>query len=409
MPERVIIFDTTLRDGDQAPGAGMTGAEKLSVALQLERLGVDVIEAGFPISSPGEYEAVAEIARTIRTAEVAALARAKKADIDAAWGAIRDAAAPRIHTFVSSSDLHMKYKLGMTREQVLQATIDSVSYAASLCENVQFSTEDGSRSDRDFLCELFSAAIANGATTINLADTVGYAVPEEFAELVRYVIENTEGSDTVPFGVHCHNDLGLATANTLVAIQAGARHVEVTINGIGERAGNTALEEVVMALRTRPQHYPYETGIRTEHLYGASRLASKCTGFPVQPNKAVVGANAFAHESGIHQDGVLKNSMTYEIMEPESVGVRSNRLVMGRHSGRHGLKWRLSQLGYEFDDKALSVLYERFKEVADSRKEVDDMELAGLAEELLEESGEEPADEERQRDTVLADSRQPAN
>jgi 2-isopropylmalate synthase len=382
MSERIHIFDTTLRDGDQAPGAGMTGAEKLSVALQLERLGVDTIEAGFPISSPGEFEAVSDIAGTIRTAEVAALARANRKDIDMAWGAIRHADAPRIHVFISSSDLHMEHKLGMTREQVLEATIEAVRYASSLCENVEFSTEDGSRSDRDFLCKLFGAAIANGATTIDLADTVGYAMPGEFADLVRYILDHTPDSHRARMGVHCHDDLGLATANTLAAIQAGARHIEVTVNGIGERAGNTPLEEVVMAMRTRPGHFPYECGIRTEHLYGASRLVSKCTGFEVQPNKAVVGANAFAHESGIHQDGVLKNSMTYEIMEPSAVGVRSNRMVMGRHSGRHGLKWRLAQLGYAVEGDALSALYDRFKEIADSRKEVDDDALVGLAHDL---------------------------
>ena len=380
MSDLIHIFDTTLRDGDQAPGAGMTPAEKLSVAFQLERLGVDTIEAGFPISSPGEFEAVAEIARTIRTTEVAALARASKADIDAAWGAIKDAAAPRIHVFISSSDLHMTHKLGMTPEQVLEATIQAVRYASSLCDNVQFSAEDGSRSDRDFLCKLFGAAIANGATTINLADTVGYAVPSEFAELVRYVIEHTPDSHRARMGVHCHNDLGLATANTLAALAAGARHVEVTVNGIGERAGNTALEEVVMALRTRANFFDYETGVRTEHLYGASRLVSKCTGFDVQPNKAVVGANAFAHESGIHQDGVLKNSMTYEIMSPESIGLRSNRMVMGRHSGKHGLQWRLSQLGFEVNGEALSSFYGHFKEMADGTKEVTDGDLIALVE-----------------------------
>jgi len=310
MSDRVIIFDTTLRDGEQSPGASMNAAEKMRLATQLEKLGVDVLEAGFPASSEGDLKAVSMIAGKLEKTEVAALARTSKNDIDRAWQAINHAAKPRIHTFIATSDLHLEYKLKMTREQVVDAAVEAVKYAKSFTDNVEFSAEDGSRSDRDFLCRVFEAAIAAGATTVNLPDTVGYAVPEEFADLVRYVIEHTPNIQKAVFSVHCHNDLGLATANTIAAIKAGARQAEVTINGIGERAGNTSLEEVVMALRTRANFLSAGTGIQTEYIHPTSRLVSMITGIMVQPNKAIVGANAFAHEAGIHQDGVLKNPMT---------------------------------------------------------------------------------------------------
>ena len=302
MEEHVIVFDTTLRDGEQSPGASMNTAEKLRLATQLEKLGVNVLEAGFPAASEGDFEAVSKIAAKLRKSEVTALARTSKEDIDRAWGAVSKAAKPRIHTFIATSDIHMQYKLNMTREQVIQKAVEAVTYAKGFTDNVEFSAEDGSRSDRDFLCQVFEAAIAAGATTINLPDTVGYAIPQEFGDLVRYVIGHTPNMHQATLSVHCHNDLGLATANTLAAVQAGARQVEVTINGIGERAGNTSLEEVVMALHTRPNFIPVATSIQTDQIYPTSRLVSMITGIIVQPNKAIVGANAFAHEAGIHQD-----------------------------------------------------------------------------------------------------------
>jgi 2-isopropylmalate synthase len=313
--DKVIIFDTTLRDGEQSPGASMNTAEKLRLAIQLERLGVDAIEAGFPAASAGDFEAVRAIAAKVTRAEVVALGRATREDIDRAWGAIRDAAKPRIHTFIATSDIHLEHKLRMSRDQVVEAAIQAVRHAKSYTSQVEFSAEDGSRSDRDFLCQVFEAAIEAGATTVNLPDTVGYAMPEEFGALVAYVRRNTRNMDRAILSVHCHNDLGLATANTLAGLKAGARQVEVTINGIGERAGNTALEEVVMALYTRKEHTGLQTSIDTTSIHPTSRLVSMVTGIVIQPNKAVVGANAFAHESGIHQDGVLKHRMTYEIMD----------------------------------------------------------------------------------------------
>ena len=375
MTERVTIFDTTLRDGEQSPGASMNTAEKLRLAIQLEKLGIDVIEAGFPAASEGDFEAVSRIAGKLERTEVAGLARTTKADIDRAWAAIQHAKKPRIHTFLATSDIHMKYKLNMTREQVVATAVEAVRYARTLTDNVEFSAEDGSRSDPDFLCEVFGAAIEAGATTVNLPDTVGYAIPEEFAELVRHVMANTPNMGRAVMSIHCHNDLGLATANTVAAIQAGARQAEVTVNGIGERAGNTSLEEVVMTLHTRQNRIPLETGIQTEQIHPTSRLVSMITGIMVQPNKAVVGANAFAHEAGIHQDGMLKNPMTYEIMRPETVGLSRNRMVLGKHSGRHALRSHLKEMGYELSDEELNLVFARFKDLADKKKHVVDEDL----------------------------------
>jgi 2-isopropylmalate synthase len=378
MSDRLIIFDTTLRDGEQSPGASMNTAEKLRLATQLEKLGVDVIEAGFPAASEGDFEAVSAIAAKLKICQVAALARTSKADIDRAWAAISNAAHPRIHTFIATSDIHMKYKLNMSREEVIRTAVEGVSYAKSFTDNIEFSAEDGSRSDPDFLCQVFEAAINAGATTLNLPDTVGYAIPEEFAEMVRYVMAHTPGIDKAILSVHCHNDLGLATANTLAAINAGARQAEVTINGIGERAGNTSLEEVVMSVKTRPTAVAVDTCIETTLIHPTSRLVSMITGIMVQPNKAIVGANAFAHEAGIHQDGVLKNPMTYEIMSPESVGLSTNKLVLGKHSGRHALRSHLKEMGYELSDEELKVVFIKFKELADKKKHVLDEDLEAL-------------------------------
>ncbi|MFY9940895.1 MAG: 2-isopropylmalate synthase [Desulfobacterales bacterium] len=378
MSERVYIFDTTLRDGEQSPGASMNTAEKMRLANQLEKLGVDIIEAGFPAASDGDFEAVSQIAGKLQRTEVAGLCRASKADIDQAWGAVKAAVKPRIHTFIATSDIHLQYKLKMSREAVVAAAVEAVRYARTFTPNVEFSAEDGSRSDRDYLCQVFEAAIAAGASTVNLPDTVGYAIPEEFAELVRYVIAHTPNIHQAVLSVHCHNDLGLATANTLAAIRAGARQAEVTINGIGERAGNTSLEEVVMSLHTRPNFLPMETGIHTEHIYPTSRLVSMITGIMVQPNKAIVGANAFAHEAGIHQDGVLKNPMTYEIMKPETIGLSTNKLVLGKHSGRHALRSHLKDLGYDLSDEELQIVFTQFKQLADKKKHVMDEDLEAI-------------------------------
>jgi 2-isopropylmalate synthase len=384
MTERVVIFDTTLRDGEQSPGASMNTAEKLRLAIQLERLGVDVIEAGFPAASPGDFEAVRAVSGKIRNSQVAALARATREDIDKAWGSVREAVRPRIHTFIATSDIHLEHKLKMSRDQVVKAAAEAVSYARSLTDNVEFSAEDGSRSDPNFLCKIFGAVIEAGATTVNLPDTVGYAMPDEFGQLVAHVRRNTPGMDRVILSVHCHNDLGLATANSLAGLRNGARQAEVTINGIGERAGNTSLEEVVMGIYTRREHMGLTTAIHTKEIHATSRLVSMITGIVVQPNKAVVGANAFAHEAGIHQDGVLKNRMTYEIMEPEIVGLSTNRLVLGKHSGRHAFRQKLASLGYDLSDEDLKRVFERFKELADKRKEILDEDIEVLvAEEIL--------------------------
>ena len=376
--DRVVIFDTTLRDGEQSPGASMNAAEKLRLAIQLEKLGVDVLEAGFPAASDGDLDAVAQIAGRLKKTEVAGLARTSRSDIDRAWKAIRHAAKPRIHTFIATSDIHLKYKLKMNRDEVVERAVDAVKYAKSFTDNVEFSAEDGSRSDRDYLCRVFEAAIEAGATTVNLPDTVGYAVPEEYADMVRYIIGHTPNIGKAVLSVHCHNDLGLATANTIEAIRAGARQAEVTINGIGERAGNTSLEEVVMALHTRSNWLPIDTNIRTEFIHPTSRLVSMITGIIVQPNKAIVGANAFAHEAGIHQDGVLKNPMTYEIMRPETIGLSANKLVLGKHSGRHALRDHLKDLGYDLSDEELNLIFKKFKELADKKKHVVDEDLEVL-------------------------------
>jgi 2-isopropylmalate synthase len=375
MKDRVFIFDTTLRDGEQSPGASMNAAEKMRLAVQLEKLGVDILEAGFPAASQGDLDAVSQIAHKLKKTEVTALARTSKEDIDCAWKAIRHAAKPRIHTFIATSDIHMDYKLKMTRDEVVKTAVESVKYARSLTDNVEFSAEDGSRSDRDFLCKVFEAAIESGATTVNLPDTVGYAIPEEFSELVKYVLSHTPNIHKAILSIHCHNDLGLATANTLAAVNSGARQAEVTINGIGERAGNTSLEEVIMALHTRPNFLPLSTEIKTNLIYPTSRLVSMITGIIVQPNKAIVGANAFAHEAGIHQDGVLKNPMTYEIMKPETIGLNTNTLVLGKHSGRHALRSRLKELGYDLSDEELKLVFKKFKELADKKKHVVDEDL----------------------------------
>ncbi|MBT8375152.1 MAG: 2-isopropylmalate synthase [Deltaproteobacteria bacterium] len=375
MKDRVYIFDTTLRDGEQSPGASMNAAEKMRLAVQMEKLGVDIIEAGFPAASKGDLDAVSQIAQKLEKIEIAALARTSKEDIDCAWKAISHAAKPRIHTFLATSDIHMDYKLKMTRDEVVKTTAESVKYARSLTDNVEFSAEDGSRSDRDFLCKVFEAAIEAGAKTVNLPDTVGYAIPEEFSELVKYVLSHTPNIHKAILSIHCHNDLGLATANTLAAINSGARQAEVTINGIGERAGNTSLEEVIMTLHTRPNFMPLSTGIETSLIYPTSRLVSMITGIIVQPNKAIVGANAFAHEAGIHQDGVLKNPMTYEIMKPETIGLNKNTLVLGKHSGRHALRSRLKELGYDLSDEELKLVFKKFKELADKKKHVVDEDL----------------------------------
>ena len=384
MKDHVTIFDTTLRDGEQSPGASMNAAEKLRLARQLEKLGVDVMEAGFPASSPGDFESVRTIAEAIRNVEVTALARTSKDDIDKAWQAIKDAANPRIHTFIATSDIHLKHKLKMDRDQVVREAVDAVRYAKGLTDNVEFSTEDGTRSDRDYLCRIFEAVIEAGATTVNLPDTVGYAIPEEYAQIITYVRQHTPNIHKAVMSVHCHNDLGLATANTLAGIKAGARQAEVTMNGIGERAGNTSLEEVVMALHTRGDLMKLETSIDASQIYPTSRLTSMITGIVVQPNKAIVGANAFAHEAGIHQDGVLKNPMTYEIMDPESVGLAGNTLVLGKHSGRHAFRDKLAQMGYELSKEELDRLFRKFKELADKRKEILEEDIEALvAEEIL--------------------------
>ncbi len=376
--QRVIIFDTTLRDGEQAPGCSMNLDEKLRVAQTLEEMGVDVIEAGFPIASNGDFEAVEQIARTLKVAKVAGLARATRADIDRCVEALQPAANKRVHTFISTSPLHMKYKLQKSPEDVLKAVTDSVSYARRFVDDVEWSAEDGSRTDHDFLCRTVEAAIAAGARTINIPDTVGYAVPDEYAALIAMLLNRVPNIDLAILSVHCHNDLGLAVANSLAAVAAGARQIECTINGLGERAGNAAMEEIVMGLRTRHDRLPFTTGIKTENITRASRLVSTITGITVQPNKAVVGANAFAHESGIHQDGMLKNAQTYEIMTPESVGLMRTTLVMGKHSGRAAFKSKLKELGYDLGDNAVEDAFKRFKDLADRKKDVYDEDIVAL-------------------------------
>ena len=380
----VTIFDTTLRDGEQSPGCSMNLEEKVRVALALEEMGVDIIEAGFPIASNGDFEAVRAVARTVKNSTVAGLARAARGDIDRAWEALREAERPRIHTFLSTSPLHMKFKLQMEPEDVVKAIADSVGHARNLCPDVEWSPEDGSRTEHDFLCRVVETAIRAGASTINIPDTVGYAVPEEFAALIAMLFDRVPNIDQATISVHCHNDLGLAVANSLAAVRAGARQIECTINGIGERAGNCALEEVVMALRTRHDALPYDTGVDTTQITRASRLVSTITGFNVQPNKAIVGANAFAHESGIHQDGVLKNAQTYEIMTPESVGLNKSNLVMGKHSGSHAFRQKLIELGFDnLGDNAVRDAFQRFKELADKKKEIFDEDIVALVDDTI--------------------------
>ncbi len=375
---RVVIFDTTLRDGEQSPGASMNLDEKLRIAEMLEELGVDVIEAGFPIASDGDFEAVREISKVIRKPIICGLARSGRADIERAAEALKPAERPRIHTFIATSPLHMKYKLQMEPDEVHQAVIDSVTQARNHTDDVDWSPEDGSRTDPDFLCRCVESAIKVGATCINLPDTVGYALPEEFGGLIRMLRERVPNSDKAVFSAHCHNDLGLAVANSLAAVEAGARQVECTINGLGERAGNAALEEIVMALNTRNDRMPFETAINTEVITRISRLVSTITGFTVQPNKAIVGANAFAHEAGIHQDGILKHAGTYEIMTPESVGLRESKLVMGKHSGRHAFREKIKELGYELGDNAVQDAFRRFKSLADKKKVIYDEDIVAL-------------------------------
>ncbi|MBI3734333.1 MAG: 2-isopropylmalate synthase [Chloroflexi bacterium] len=386
--DRVLIFDTTLRDGEQSPGFSMNAKEKLEMAKQLAALKVDIIEAGFPISSPGDLEGVRQIAREVRGPVVAALARANRADIDAAWAGVREAARPRIHTFIATSEIHMKHKLRLTPNEVLEAAGEAVAYARQFCADVEFSAEDATRSDPEFLFRVLEVAIAAGATTVNVPDTVGYTTPEEFTALIRAIHSRVPNIAQAAISVHCHNDLGLAVANSLAGVAAGARQIEATINGIGERAGNASLEEVVMAAHTRRNIYAFETGIDTTQIYAASRLLGTITGVRVQPNKAIVGANAFAHEAGIHQDGVLKNPLTYEIMKPETIGLPENQLVLGKHSGRHAFRARLNALGYDLPKEALDQAFVRFKELADRKKTIGDSDLEALVGEEITKSQE---------------------
>ncbi len=377
--DRLIIFDTTLRDGEQSPGASMTKDEKIRVARQLERMRVDVIEAGFAAASPGDFDAINAIAQAVRESTVCSLARANENDIRRAGEAIKPAPRKRVHTFIATSPIHMEKKLRMTPDQVVEQAVKAIGWARQYTDDVEFSAEDAGRSDIDFLCRVFDAVIKAGATTLNVPDTVGYNVPGQYAETIRQLIERVPDSDKVVWSVHCHNDLGLAVANSLAAVMAGARQVECTVNGLGERAGNASLEEVVMAVRTRADIFPVDTGIDATQIVPASKLISQITGYPVQPNKAIVGANAFAHESGIHQDGVLKHRETYEIMRAEDVGWSQNKLVLGKHSGRNAFKSRLTELGVVLDsEEALNAAFAKFKELADKKHEIFDEDLQAL-------------------------------
>ncbi|MCS7150935.1 MAG: 2-isopropylmalate synthase [Endomicrobia bacterium] len=386
MKEKIFIFDTTLRDGEQSPGASLTPQQKLEIALQLERLGVDIIEAGFPIASSGDFEAVSLVAKNIKKCQVAALARAKKEDIDTAYSALKFAKNPRIHTFIATSDIHIKYKLRMTKEEVLETAVDAVKYARKFTDNVEFSCEDAARSNLDFMCKVIEEVIKAGAKVINIPDTVGYSIPEEFGNLIKQIKNRVPNIDKAIISVHCHNDLGLAVANSISAIINGARQVECTINGIGERAGNASLEEIVMIIKTK-QRYPmlqkFYTDVNTKEIYHTSRLVSNLTGIVVQPNKAIVGRNAFRHESGIHQDGVIKKRQTYEIIKPQDVGVPSSELVLGKHSGRHALEKRLVELGYKVSKKILDRIFVKFKSLADKKKYVFDEDIIALVNEEL--------------------------
>ncbi len=376
--DRVLIFDTTLRDGEQSAGIGLTTPEKLEIAKQLERLGVDIIEAGFAASSPGDFEAVETIAREVRRPQIASLARCHPDDVDQAWEAIKEAENPRIHVFISSSDVQIMHQLRRNPEQVLEMAVSSVERAKSYCDNVEFSPMDATRTDIEYLYTMLEAVIDAGATTVNIADTVGYTVPAEFAERLRLIKENVPNIDRAILSVHCHNDLGMSVANSLAAVTVGARQIEGCINGLGERAGNASLEEVIMGIETRKELYGAGTGIDTRQIYRTSRLVSDITGFPVQPNKAVVGANAFRHASGIHQDAILKERTTFEIMDPRSVGWPSNELVLGKLSGRSGLRSRLEDLGYHLEQTELDTAFQQFKDLADKKREVSDADLVAL-------------------------------
>lgn len=378
--ERVIIFDTTLRDGEQSPGASMNLEEKLQVARALRELGVDIIEGGFPIASPGDFEAVRAISRQIQGPTIAGLARCNSADIDRAWEALREAPRKRIHVFLATSAIHREYKLQMAKEEIVRRAVEGVKRAKGYCEDVEFSPEDAARTEPDFLAEVVERAIDAGATTVNIPDTVGYAQPDEFGELIAYLKKHVANIERAVISVHCHNDLGLAVANSLMAVREGARQIECTINGIGERAGNCSLEEVVMAMRTRPDFYPYTTGIQTSRLHPTSRLVSQVTGIHVQRNKAIVGDNAFAHEAGIHQHGVIRHRLTYEIMRPEDVGFTKSNLVLGKHSGRHAFRKRLEEMGYHLEEDQLEKAFLEFKALADKKKTIYDADLEALVE-----------------------------
>jgi 2-isopropylmalate synthase len=376
MKEKIYIFDTSLRDGEQAPGFSMNVDEKVKLALHLQRLNVDCLEAGFAIASQGDFEAITEVSKALKGLEIASLARVKEIDIDRAWEALKHAKKPRIHVFLATSDIHMKYKLQMEPDEVLDAAVKGVEYACKYTYNVEFSAEDATRTKPEFLAKVCKAVIKAGAKVVNIPDTVGYTTPDEFSKLIAYLKDEIKNDARI--SVHCHNDLGLAVANSLTAIKAGARQVECTINGIGERAGNASLEELVMILDTRKDYFNFTTDINTEHIYPTSRALSLITGVQVQPNKAVVGRNAFAHEAGIHQDGVLKEKSTYEIMKPERIGLPSNELILGKHSGRHAFRNKLESLGYQHSDKEIDELFKKFKELADKKKEVYDEDLEML-------------------------------
>ncbi len=380
---KIIIFDTTLRDGEQSPGASLNTAQKIEIGRQLAKLKVDVIEAGFPISSPGDFEAVKLIAQEVKGPQICGLARAMEKDIDACWNAVKGSKRPRIHTFLATSDIHLKYKLKISREEALARAVSAVKYARRFCDNVEFSAEDAVRSDQEFLWQVVEAVIKAGATTVNIPDTVGYSIPAEFAVILTNIFNKVPNVDKAIISVHCHNDLGLSVANSLSAVAAGVRQVECTINGLGERAGNASLEEIVMAIKTRKDLFNVHTDIVTKEIYKTSRMVSTLTGIPVQPNKAIVGANAFAHEAGIHQHGVMAEKSTYEIMDAKSIGWQGAGLVLGKHSGRHALKQRLNTLGYTFKEKDLDRISERFKVLADKKKEIFDEDLIAIVEDEI--------------------------
>lgn len=383
MKDKIIIFDTTLRDGEQSPGASLNTAQKIEIAKQLAKLNVDVIEAGFPIASPGDFEAVKLVAQQVKGPQICGLARAMEKDIDASWNAVKFSKNPRIHTFIATSDIHLKYKLKMTRDEVLEQAVTAVKYARKYCDNVEFSAEDAVRSNQQFLWKVIEAVINAGATTVNIPDTVGYSIPTEFGKMIRDIFNNVPNIDKAIISVHCHNDLGLSVANSLSAVANGARQVECTINGLGERAGNASLEEIVMTIRTRKDLFSVTTDIVTKEIYKTSRMVSTLTGIPVQPNKAVVGANAFAHEAGIHQHGVIMEKTTYEIMDAKSIGWQESKLVLGKHSGRHAIRQRLVTLGYTLKEKDLDKVFERFKVIADKKKEVFDEDLIAIVEDEI--------------------------